>query len=713
MNLDKILYGGDYNPEQWLDTPEILDKDLEFMKHAKINTITLGMFSWSTLEPEEGIFHFEWLETIIHRLVDHGISIILASPSGARPKWITDKYPEVLRVREDRVRYLFGGRHNHCYTSPIYREKIKIINSKIAERFGHHPGIILWHLSNEYGGECHCSLCQRAFQKWLEKRYSSIFELNRLWNTTFWSHTYSSFDQIESPSSIGESLVHGLNLDWKRFVTDQTVDFIKWEIEALKSTGSTLPTTTNLMYNFAGLNYDKIAEVIDIVSWDIYPLWHKGDDLQISWDNQLQHDYMRSLKHKPFLLMESSPSSTNWQGVSKLKRPGVLTASSLQSVAHGSDSVLYFQIRQSRGSSEKFHGAVIDHYGGFDTRVFKEVSQLGESLSHLGTLVGTNTQASVAMIYDMENRWALEDAQGPRNKGLYYKEAALKSYQALRKQGINVDVITATKDLSKYKIIIAPMLYLFREGIENKIKDFVKNGGHFVITYWSGIVDEFDRCYLGGTPHGLMDVFGLRRTETDGLYDGEVNHFVPVGESISSSSHCPTSSDTFTKDEVCDALTTIHETCKPLTKNASFKTSYGCKHLCDLLELTTATPLFHYKSEFYAGTPAVTKNHFGKGVAYYIGSDVEQAFYDDLYHFIVQEARVSSIVKGDLPEGITISSRSSDSKEYIFIQNYKSETVDINGIEIEGNLIYGDSKKTLAAYETIIIERDASFTSSS
>ena len=677
MKLNKILYGGDYNPEQWLDTPDILERDLEFMKLAHINTITLGMFSWSTLEPEEGVFHFEWLEAIINRLTSNDISIILASPSGARPKWMADNYPEVLRVSESRVRYLFGGRHNHCYTSPVYREKIQIINSKIGAYFGKAPGVILWHLSNEYGGECHCPLCQKAFQEWLKERYSSITELNRLWNTTFWSHTYSSFDQIESPSSIGEILVHGLNLDWKRFVTEQTVDFIQWEISALKSTGSTLPTTTNMMYDFVGLNYDKVAEVIDIVSWDTYPLWHKGEDIQISWDNQLQHDYMRSLKHQPFLLMESSPSSTNWQGVSKLKRPQMLTASSLQAVAHGSDSVLYFQFRQSRGSSEKFHGAVIDHYGEADTRVFREVRQLGESLSHLGCIVGTHTPSCVAMIYDIENRWALEDAQGPRNKGLYYKEAALKSYQALRKQGINVDVISAASDLSKYKIVVAPMLYLFRAGFEKKIKDFVNNGGHFVMTYWSGIVDEYDRCYLGGTPHGLMDVFGLRRTETDGLYDGEVNHFVPAAASLS--------------------------------PDMSFKTSYECRHLCDLLEISTAKPLFNYSSEFYAGTPAVTKNHFGKGVATYVGGDVEQGFYDDLYSLIVQETNVRPLIGGIIPEGITVSSRCSANKEYLFIQNYNNKTVDISEMELDGVLIYGQEMRALKAYETIIVERDYTF----
>jgi beta-galactosidase len=680
MENNHILYGGDYNPEQWLDTPEILEQDLEYMKLANINTITLGMFSWSTLEPQEGVFNFQWLETIINRLVDQGISIILASPSGARPKWLSDKYPEVLRVSELRVRYLFGGRHNHCYTSPVYREKIQIINSALAKRFGKHPGVILWHLSNEYGGECYCPLCEKAFQEWLKLRYSSITELNRLWNTTFWSHTYSSFQQIEAPSPIGENLVHGLNLDWKRFVTDQTVDFIKWEIKALKSTGSTIPTTTNLMYNFAGLNYDKVAEVIDIVSWDIYPLWHKGEDIHISWDNQLQHDYMRSLKQQPFLLMESSPSSTNWQGVSKLKRPNLLTAASLQSIAHGSDSVLYFQIRQSRGSSEKFHGAVIDHYGGSDTRVFKEVSKLGEILSHLSDITGTNTPASVAMIYDTENRWALEDSQGPRNKGLYYKEASLKPYQALRKQGVNVDVISASQDLSKYKVIVAPMLYLFRDGIEDKIKDFVDKGGRFIMTYWSGIVDEYDRCYLGGTPYNLMDVFGLRRTETDGLYDGEVNYFIPNPDYTS---------DTFSKN-------------LPDRESTGLDNSYQCRHICDLLELSTATPLFNYQREFYADTPAVTLNHYGKGVAYYIGSDPEQDFYDDFYSLILQEAQIPPLVKGIIPEGITISSRCSDNKEYVFIQNYKNEAVDISSLEIDGELILGESQNTLNAYETTI-----------
>ena len=212
----RLIHGGDYNPEQWLDSPEILEEDIRLFKKAKINEVSLGIFSWSMLEPEEGKFDFGWLEDIINKLQDNDIDVILSTPSGARPKWLSDKYPQVLRVEADRRRNLFGGRHNHCYTSPVYREKVGIINRKLAERFGSRPGVLGWHISNELGGDCHCELCQDAFRGWLKQRYGTIEELNRAWATTFWSHRYQSFEQIESPSPIGERDLHGLKLDWRR-----------------------------------------------------------------------------------------------------------------------------------------------------------------------------------------------------------------------------------------------------------------------------------------------------------------------------------------------------------------------------------------------------------------------------------------------------------------------------------------------------------------
>lgn len=668
MEQKQILYGGDYNPEQWLDTPEILEQDIAYMKEAGINTVTLGVFSWAMLEPSEGNYQIDWLERIVGRLYKEGIATILGTPSGARPKWMSDAYPEVLRTEADRRRNLFGGRHNHCFTSPVYREKVRQINLVLGSRFSSNPAVKMWHISNEFSGECHCSLCQTAFRDWLRKKYKTIEELNQSWCTAFWSHLYTSFDQIESPSPLGESAVHGLNLDWKRFVTDQTADFVEWEIKALRETGAKQPATVNLMYDFQGLNYDKIAACVDVISWDSYPVWHKNEDIETALDNGLQHDYMRCLKHQPFLLMESSPSSTNWQGVSKLKRPGLLTAASLQALAHGSDSVLFFQIRQSRGSSEKFHGAVIDHSGRNDTRVFREVKQLGADLGSLTEILGSRSDAEVALIYDIENRWAMQDAQGPRNDGMYYHESVMKSYTALRRLGLNVDVISEGQDIKPYKLVIGPMLYMFREGIEKKIRDFVEGGGQFVMTYWSGIVDESDRCYMGGTPYGLMDVFGLRRTETDGLYDGEVNCMLPVSGEIMSG-------------------------------------IYECRNLCDLLETKEAVSFMTYGSEFYQGTGAAAKNKYGLGTAYYIGADVEQNFYEELYKTIVGDAGIERIVDGNIPHGLEVSSRKKEGKEYIFIQNFKNETVDIHEMALRGVLLYGENTEQLRPYAGIVLKR--------
>lgn len=667
MELDKILYGGDYNPEQWLDRPDILKEDIAMMKDAHINTVTLGVFSWFTLEPEEGKYNFGWLDEIMDQLEEAGISVILATPSGARPKWLADRYPEVLRVNERRERALYGYRHNHCYTSPVYREKVRAIDQELAKRYGKRSQVILWHISNELGGECHCPLCQEAFRNWVKKKYKTIDALNQAWCTTFWSHTYQSFDQVESPSTLGETFLHGLNLDWKRFVSEQTGDFIAEEIRAIRETGSEIPTTINMMYNYGGLNYHELAKFVDIVSWDTYPTWHRQSDSVTAMDNGFWHDFMRSLKNVPYLVMESCPSSTNWQAVSKLKRPGMLDAQSMQGIAHGSDSVLYFQIRQSRGASEKFHGAVIDHYGGRDTRVYREVTKVGEELKALREMVGSTVKSEVAVIYDIENRWAMEDAQGPRNIGLHYKETVQKSYCAFRKLGLNVDVINMDHDFMGYKILAAPMAYMYRDGFAERVRNFVAQGGIFITTYHSGIVDENDRCYLGATPAGLTDLLGLRQTEIDGLYDGESNQLVPEDRSIFAT-----------------------------------QISYESRNLCQLIDATSARVLMTYGTDFYQGQPAVTFQPYGMGYGYYIGADVEQSCYDDLYKRIVALSRVKVPISY-IPEGVEVTTRSKNGYDYVILQNYSAMN---QHVELgEGELLLGSRSGKISTYETIILRR--------
>ncbi len=367
-----------------------------------------------------------------------------------------------------------------------------------------------WHISNEYGGACYCSLCQERFRTWLKEKYGTIENLNRRWCTAFWSHTYQNFDQIEAPSSRGESALHGLTLEWKRFVTWATRDFMEMEIQALREAGSRIPATTNMMYAYEGLDYRELAKSVDIISWDAYPAWHKEEEWKTAVEWGRQHDLFRSMKKQPFLLMESSPSSTNWQPVSKLRKPGMAKAAALQAVAHGSDSVQYFQIRQSRGASEKFHGAVIDHYGGTDTRVFGEVTEIGEALEQLAECAGSICESRVAVFYDWNNRWAVCDAQGPRNIGIGYEECVSKVYGGFRSHGLDVDLVGPEDRFSGYRILAVPMGYLMSEGVSRKIREFVAGGGTLLMTYWSGVVDEQDRCYLGKTPHDLTEVLGLR-----------------------------------------------------------------------------------------------------------------------------------------------------------------------------------------------------------
>ncbi|WP_150267836.1 beta-galactosidase [Paenibacillus tepidiphilus] len=647
-----MLHGADYNPEQWLRYPEILREDIKLMKEAGCNVMSVGIFSWVSLEPEEGVFTFEWMDRLLDSFAENGIYAFLATPSGARPAWMSAKYPEVLRVERNRVRNLHGVRHNHCYTSPVYREKTALLNAKLAERYAHHPAVIGWHISNEFGGECHCDLCQNAFRDWLKVKYEgSLDQLNHAWWTTFWSHTYTSWEQIESPAPHGETQVHGMNLDWRRFVSDRTIDFCRHEIEAVRSYNPELPVTTN-MHNIDGIDYRNLAEILDVVSWDAYPDWHyteDNDDSRLAAWTGMQHDLFRSLKRKPFLLMESTPSLTNWQSVSKLKRPGMHKLSSLQAVAHGSDSVQYFQWRKSRGSSEKFHGAVVDHSGHADTRVFRDVAEVGRTLAGLTEVVGTTAPAKTAILFDWDNRWAVKDAQGIRNSGLKYEETVLQHYRALWELGIPVDIIGSQEELSGYKLVIAPMLYLISEAGGARIEKYVEEGGNFLATYWSGVVNETDLCHLGGFPGPLRKTLGIWAEETEGLPSRDLNGLVM---------------------ESGNALKLAGD--------------YDAHEIAELIHLEGAEALGHYRSDFYAGRPALTLNKLGAGKAYHLATRVKDpAFYVELYAAITSEAGISRVLDSALPAGVTVQRRTDGEHDYVFVQNFSGsdQTVQLDGRE--------------------------------
>ncbi len=670
-NFPHFLHGGDYNPEQWLESPEILEQDMELMKASGCNTMTLNMFAWATIEPEEGKYDFSYLDMMMDKIYQNGGRVILGTPSGARPAWLAEKYPEVLRVTENGLKNLFGSRHNHCYTSKLYREKTAQINRALAERYKNHPALIMWHLSNEYGGECHCEKCQEAFREWLKQKYDNdLDKLNfQYWNR-FWSHTFTSWEQIHSPSSLGELRCHALTLDWKRFVTYQTTEFMKNEIIPLKEITPDIPVTTNFMGAYPGLDYSYMKDYIDVVSNDNYPVWHHyfGDDI-IALKTAWIHDLDRCLMDKAFIMMESAPSNTNWTQVNKLKRPNMHKLSSMQAVAHGADSVLYFQWRMSRGGSEKFHGAVVDHSGSADTRVFRDVTSVGETLKKLDEIVGARTKSEVGIIFSWANMWTLDDFKGFNNNDRKYYDNIIANYRPFWDRGINVDVVTEGADFSKYKILIAPMLHLMTGETVQKLEEYVANGGRLIMTYLSGMVNENALCYLGGFPaNNLKKVFGIWAEEVDAIYD---------------------------------------------TDEVYVKTVDGKKvrayDFCEVIRPQGATTLATYCDEYYKGTPAVTENSFGKGKAYYIAFRDKGVYADMLYGRLIDELKIEKNLDADLPNGVTAHSRESESAKYIFVENYNADKkevcLDREYIDVEtGEKVSG--KLLLDGYGVRILKAD-------
>lgn len=457
LDINQFLHGGDYNPEQWWDEPGVINQDFALFKQSKINTVTVGIFSWPKLEPQEENYDFLWLDEIFDRVEEMNGHVILATPSGARPAWLAQKYPEVLRTDNRGNKRGFGGRHNHCLTSPIYRKKVYEINTKLAEHFGQRKSLVLWHISNEYSGECYCDLCKDAFRKWLKNKYGDLATLNHAWWNTFWSHTYNDWDQVNLPSPLSEMGNKGMSLDWKRFITDQTISFIDNKTAPLKKITPNIPVTTNMMAGnplmdpFAGFDYQKIARHLDFISWDSYPAW--GNDVQsteeLGQNVGLIHDFFRSLKHQNFLVMENTPSRVNWHNFDRAKRPGMHELASLQDVAHGSQGVLYFQLRASRGSSEMFHGAVIENRHPEKTRAFKDVTKVGKDLEKISPIVATNyAKAKVAIVFSYDSYWALQDAESySENKKVW--QTIQKHYRYFYDHDIPVDFVSPEDEFSQ------------------------------------------------------------------------------------------------------------------------------------------------------------------------------------------------------------------------------------------------------------------------
>jgi beta-galactosidase len=634
--LGRIAFGGDYNPEQW--PRDVWDEDVRLMREAGVNLVSVGIFSWALLEPEEGRFEFGWLDEVLDLLHANGVAVDLATATASPPPWLSHRYPETLPVNRRGVRLSPGGRQAWCPSSPLFRDKALALVEAMATRYAAHPALVLWHVSNELGchnAHCYCDTSAVAFRRWLRDRYGDLEALNAAWGTAFWSQRYGSWDQILPPRMAPTYANPTQQLDFRRFSSDELLGYYLAERDVLRQITPTVPVTTNFMVTnrFNAMDYHRWAPEMDVVSNDHYL---RAVDPEAHIDLARSADATRALADGgSWLLMEQAASAVNWRRRNIAKRPGQLLRNSLQHVARGADGVCFFQWRASRAGAEKFHSGLVPH-AGTDSKVWREVVRLGRVLESIGEVAGTRVESQVAMLFDWQAWWACRLDSHP-SVDVRYTDVLQRYYRAFWSAGVTVDVTHPSTDLTPYRLVVVPTLYLVDDGTASSLQHYVDNGGTVVVTYFSGIVDENDHIRLGGYPGAFRHLLGLtveeffplRRREIVRLDDGS-------------------SADVWT----------------------------------EWLHPQGARVIASYVDGPLPGVPAVTRYERGRGTAWYVATRLDAKGTADLVHRLLREADVEPAVRSK--PGVEVVRRSGSGRSYLFVLNHTAHdaTVDAHGEEL-------------------------------
>ena len=631
IGLDGLGFGGDYNPEQWPD--EVRVEDVALMREAGVNLVSLAIFSWATIEPAEGVFEWEWLDTAMDRLHAGGIRVDLATATASPPPWLATKHPEILPVRADGTVLWPGGRQHYRISSPVWRRYAVAMARRVAERYADHPALAMWHVDNEIG--CHVPHdysddAAVAFRRWLRARYGSVEALNAAWGTAFWSQRYSDFEQVLPPRSAPTYANPTQQLDFARYSSDELLSYYTDIRDALREVTPHVPCTTNFMVmgGTGPMDYHRWAPEMDVVSNDHYV---RADDPQPRLELAFSADLVRSLAGgAPWVLMEHSTSAVNWQGRNRTRTPDESLRNSLQHLAHGADALLFFQWRQSAAGAEKFHSAMLPH-AGTDTDVWRNTVRLGSLLTTIGEVRGSRVDARAAILYDWPSTWAAQLDSHPTDR-LDVRRLAVALHSALARRGVEVDVVPPTADLAGYDLILVPALYLVTEAAAADLAAAAQRGASVLVTFFSGIADEDDHIYLGGYPGAFRDLLGVRTQEFWALQDGET---VTLDDG--------TTGELWSENVRADDDTTV-------------------------VRRFAGGPL--------DGVPALTRRAVGDGAAWYLATwpaDAEGV--QRVVDALVAESGVPLVVP-DLPEGVEVTRRAAeDRRSWLFVLNHTDEAV--------------------------------------
>ncbi|MFF1546720.1 beta-galactosidase [Streptomyces sp. NPDC058291] len=635
----RLAYGADYNPEQW--PRDVWEEDVRLMQEAGVTVVSVGIFSWARIQPGPDTWDFGWLDEVMDLLHAGGIGVDLATATASPPPWLTTAHPEILPVTANGETLWPGARQHWRPTSPVFREHALRLVREMAGRYRDHPALVAWHVSNELG--CHnvydhSDDAARAFRVWLRARYGTLDALNHAWGTAFWSQRYSDWEQILPPRLAASHPNPTQQLDFKRFSSDALKDHLVAEREILREITPGIPVTTNFMVmgGTKGMNYPDWAGEIDFVSNDHYVHPGAQDRDELSFSANLVSGIASG---RPWFLMEHSTSAVNWQPVNVAKRPGDLARDSLLHVAHGADAVCFFQWRQSAAGAEKYHSAMVPHAGA-DSDLFRAVADLGAQLKALAPVAGSDREAAaVGILYDWESWWASEQDSHPTSL-LDYRQEALDWYSALLALGVRADLVTTRADLSRHRVLIAPVLHMVPAELAKSLTRYVEQGGHLVTTYFSGIVDENDHVWLGGYPGALRELLGIRIEEFGPLLAGES---VELDDSTRGSLW----TDRIT---VADGDTEV---------------------------------LAHYRSGVHAGRPAVTRRATGDGSASYVSTRLGVDGLRSLLPRLLDPAGVGSELPAHARGSVELTVRRGPGGRFLFLVNRTDDTVQVPGLDGE------------------------------
>ncbi len=494
------MLGAAWYPEQWHEAQ--WESDLALMEAAHINFVRIAEFAWSTMEPKEGDFQLDWLERAVRAAEKHHIAVVLGTPSAAPPAWLTQRYPETLRTKEDGRKDEHGNRQQFDWSNAKYRELAGKVAEKMAEKFGHDKNVIGWQIDNEYANESYGEATQKQFQDWLKKKYGSLDELNKRWTTAYWSETYQDWSQIPIEEKYGNP---GLLLNWKEFVSDTWRSYQKVQLDAIRAHAEPRQIiTTNMMGWFDAYDHYTVSQDLDFASWDNYVGSGHLDFVR----NGATHDLTRGFLRKNFWVMETQPGFVNWHANNNSLDKGEVRAMAWHAIGHGSEAVEYWQWRSALNGQEQYHGVLVGA-DGTPVPLYDEVKQLGAEFEKAAPiLAGTTVKSEVAVLNDYESRWAINWQR--HNRAYDPIDALVSYYGPLRALARSVDVVADTAPLGGYKLVVAPALNVLTPAAVKNLEAYVRGGGHLVLGQRSGMKDADNSLYPQRQPGPLTELLGAR-----------------------------------------------------------------------------------------------------------------------------------------------------------------------------------------------------------